>query len=133
MAAIEDGRSSGAITIRRAVGEPSPPTPPLHLLPCKIGCTCDKEENKACKHPAKVDTFFEPVIRKTSEKESGVGRLGDGYSATFRGRPLRGVVMDVADGYTGEVLRNCCKSGGNMQLKEVWECVCVHCVVITSC
>lgn len=77
---------------------------PLHFLPCKINCTCDQEDNRHCRHPANVDTFLEPVIRKIPARESGVGCLGDCYSATFRGRPLRGVLVNVAEGFTGQIL-----------------------------
>lgn len=83
----------------------------FHYLPCKIQCTCDKEEKKSCRHSASVDTFFEPVVRKIPVKKApqvnGVGCLGEGYSATFRGRPLHGVLVNVDEGFTGQVLRKC--------------------------
>lgn len=104
---IIDIRGTGS----RRTAEKTSSTPSIHLLPCKIQCTCDKEENKLCRHPAKVDTFFDPVVRKTPTKENGVGCLGDGYSATFRGRPLRGVLVNIAEGYAGQVLR---KSDGEL-------------------
>lgn len=102
---IKEGRRTG-----------DDPSPSLHLLPCKIQCTCDQEENKFCRHPANVETFFEPVTRKIPAKESGAEYLGDGYSATFRGRPLRGVLVNVADaeGFTGQVLRKC-EEASNME------------------
>lgn len=55
-----------------------------------------------------MDTFFEPVIRKSGAPGNrGLGCPGDdnGYSATFRGRPLRGVLVTVPDDFTGHVLR----------------------------
>ena len=93
----------------------------LHLMPCKIHCTCDKEENTSCRHPASVDTFFDPVMRKTPAKDG----MGEEYSATFRGRPLRGVLLDVAEGYAGQVLR---KSDGHGDLESGME-VCIHCIL----
>lgn len=74
-----------------------------HFLPCKIQCLCSSEEdNKTCRHPAKVDVYFDPVIRTTA-----AGSLGEGYRATFRGRPLRGAILDVPEGFTGAVLKEC--------------------------
>ena len=72
----------------------------LHLLPCTVQCTCDVEEDRDCTHPAKVDKYFDPVIRSNGTKED----RDLGYSATFRGRPLQGALMEVPGGYTGQVL-----------------------------
>ncbi len=83
----------------------------LHYLPCKVECVCDgKEDARPCTHPAKVDTFFDPVMRKAEGGGAGgaAGGVGESYSATFRGRPLEGVLMKVPEGYTGKVL---CESG----------------------
>ena len=80
----------------------------VHLMPCKIKCTCDQEEGKElCRHPANVDTFLDPVIRKIApegSRDNGVECLDEGYSATFRGRPLSGRLVTVPDGYMGRVL-----------------------------
>lgn len=83
----------------------------IHLMPCKIRCTCDQEEGEElCRHPAMVDTFLDPVIRKTAPEGSsnnGVECSNEGYSATFRGRPLRGQLVTVPDGHMGQVLSKC--------------------------
>lgn len=102
---------SSVIKIREGKHAEDRSKPCLHLLPCKIQCTCDQEENRFCRHPANVETFFEPVIRKIPAKENGAECLGDGYSATFRGRPLRGVLVNVAEGFTGQILRKSEHSG----------------------
>lgn len=57
----------------------------LHLLPCTIEHT----------GPAKVDSFF----------KSSICSNGEGLSATFRGRELRGKLVSIPEGYTGLVLQ----------------------------
>ena len=71
--------------------------------------TCDQEEGKElCRHPANVDTFLDPVIRKIApegSRDNSVECLDEGYSATFRGHPLSsGRLVTVPDGYMGRVL-----------------------------
>ena len=80
----------------------------MHLLPCTIQCTCRDRDNKDCKHPAKVDEFFEPVIRKGCAEEGENETLGDIYTGSFRGRPLKGVLVKVPDGYVGQILKKNC-------------------------
>lgn len=70
----------------------------LHLLPCKIECTCDASKESLCTHPAKVDVYLEPVIKRKVENRSTV------YSASFRGRPLQGVSVKIPEGFTGQIL-----------------------------
>ena len=78
----------------------------LHYLPCKVECVCDGEEARPCTHPARVATFFEPVMRKAEKDSDGrtTGVVGERYTATFRGRPLSGISMKVPAGYIGRVL-----------------------------
>ena len=78
----------------------------IHLLPCKIDCTCDNEEKLSCNHSASVSTFFEPVILKTGTQ----GMLGTEYSATLRGRPLCGTIVPMTEGCIGQVLHKCKKT-----------------------
>lgn len=77
-----------------------------HLLPCKVHCSCSSEDEatSSCRHPAKVDVYFDPVIRPTGV---AAGSLSEVQSATFRGRPLSGAVIDVPEGYTGTILKEC--------------------------
>ena len=84
--------SSSDITIRELAQ-----VPPVraHLLPCKVHCKCS-EEDSTCNHPAKVEMYFDPVIRGDPDK---------GYSATMRGRLLRGALLDVPEGCTGKVMK----------------------------
>lgn len=87
----------------------------LHLLPCKIKCTCDnldEDEQRRCTHPAKVDEYFSPIIRKLDK-----GEENNHCTASFRGRPLRGAVMNVPEGYQGVVLRE--NSGEIMEPNQV--------------
>lgn len=99
--------SSQSISIRgcRETSEVS-----LHYLPCKVECDCEGDTSKDAssgrgRRPAEVDCYFEPVIREGS----GTIRLGRESSqvltATFRGRPLKGVEISVPEGYRGVVLR----------------------------
>jgi len=82
----------------------------LHLLPCKVKCTCDAlvdDEQQRCKHAAKVDEYFTPIIRNVNQ-----GDENKQHSASFRGRPLRGVVVNVPEGYKGIVLHDTSNSSG---------------------
>ena len=83
----------------------------LHYLPCKVECKAEGETPKDSssergRREARVDCFFEPVIREGN----GTVRLNKEPSqqvltATFRGRPLKGVEVNVPEGYRGVVLR----------------------------
>lgn len=83
----------------------------LHYLPCKVETDCegdnpkDPSSERRGRRPAEVDSYFEPVIREGS----GTIRMGTESSqvltATFRGRPLKGVEISVPEGYRGVVLR----------------------------
>lgn len=82
----------------------------LHYLPCKVECDCAGDTSKdpsseRGRRPAEVDCYFEPVIREGS----GTIRMGTESSqiltATFRGRPLKGVEIGVPEGYRGVILR----------------------------
>ena len=93
---IHGGRETSAVT--------------LHYLPCQVECDCEGDTSKdpsseRGRRPADVDCYFEPVIREGS----GTIRMGressQVLSATFRGRPLKGVEISVPQGYRGVVLR----------------------------
>ena len=83
----------------------------LHYLPCKVETDCegdtpkDPSSERRGRRPAEVDSYFEPVIREGS----GTIRMGMESSqvltATFRGRPLKGMDISVPEGYRGVVLR----------------------------
>lgn len=82
----------------------------LHCLPCKVETDCEGDTSKdpgaeRGRRPAEVDRYFEPVIREGS----GTIRMGTESSqiltATFRGRPLKGMEISVPEGYRGVVLR----------------------------
>ena len=83
----------------------------LHYLPCKVETDCegdtpkDPSADRRGRRPAEVDCYFEPVIREGS----GTIRMGTESSqvltATFRGRPLKGVEISIPEGYRGVVLR----------------------------
>ena len=82
----------------------------LHYLPCKVECDCEGDTSKDAssergRRPAEVECYFEPVIREGS----GTIRLGressQVFTATFRGRPLKGVEISIPEGYRGVVLR----------------------------
>lgn len=105
---IQVSMQSPVIHIRtpKKSGEDGGTLTSTHLLPCKVKCVCDGEEEVTCSHPAKVDEFFDPVIRTVGSEgeETRTRALGEEYSATFRGRPLRGVLVKIPDGFTGQVL-----------------------------
>ena len=58
---------------------------------------CDGEEATPCTHPARVATYFEPVVRMAGKDGDGktCRGVGERLSATFRGRPLSGVSIKV--------------------------------------
>ena len=80
--------------------------PTVHLLPCKLQCSCEPSDfngKKKCDHLARVQDYFDPVIRGAKGEE--LGTPGGGYTASFRGRPLQGTVLDIPEGYTGAHLQ----------------------------
>ena len=79
----------------------------VHLLPCKIQAV-SRDSEQTAQAPAKVDHFFDPVIRRGNEGGSEV------YTAAFRGRPLQGVEVAVPQGYTGVVLKECSLSNSEV-------------------
>lgn len=109
-AQLNSAQTSTTIIIKETVPPREVAVTPTHFLPCKVKCTCDGE-SKFCNHPAKVDVYFDPVIRTTKSNKSvmkdGVMSLGERCSATFRGRPLQGVLMSVPEGFTGQILQEC--------------------------
>ena len=86
----------------------------VHLLPCKVEC----EGVEGCSS-AKVDTYFAPVIRATNETihlstaKGCDGKPNQVYTATFRGRRLKGVNIAIPDGLTGVMLRELNQSHGD--------------------
>lgn len=98
------------------------PTSSVHLLPCKI--VCDSEDG--C-DPARVDTYFTPVIRPTNEAVNlstatdATGSVSSQvFTAPFRGRGLKGVKVNVPEGFSGYVLRESSQSPADQ--------VCVYCL-----
>lgn len=85
-------------------------TESLHYLPCKVECGVDGDAGQVTtsergRRPAEVDCYFEPVIREGSGSPH-VGRDSPQVlTATFRGRLLKGVEVNVPDGYRGVVLQ----------------------------
>lgn len=98
----------------------------LHYLPCKVECGVEDDVTKETgslntekgRRPAEVDCYFEPVIR------SGSGTINLGreshqiLTATFRGRQLKGVEINVPDGYRGVVLREQSMVSHDSQVSE---------------
>lgn len=87
----------------------------VHLLPCKLHCSCESQDNadeNECSHSARVDEYFAPVIREVEGEERGA--LGGRCTASFRGRPLQGVLLAVPDGYTGALLQEKATKGNNV-------------------
>ena len=108
-----NSRFSNAIYVREGEnGVSNSNDPVLHLLPCKVKCTCDaldENEQRRCRHVAKVDDYFTPIISEVNR-----GDENKQYSASFRGRPLRGAVVDVPEGYRGVVLKD---NGNSSELR----------------
>ena len=106
-----DSSSAHSVINVREASETDCPQLRAHFLPCKVSCTrANKEDvSKTYTHPAKVDVYFDPVIRP----QQSAGCPGEGCSATFRGRPLRGAVLEMPEGYTGRVLKECAEERSN--------------------
>ncbi|KAJ3035470.1 Ribonuclease H2 subunit C [Rhizophlyctis rosea] len=71
---------------------PTPPSTSLHLLPCQIDYS----------GPANVPTYFLVTPTPTTEDHS---QAPSTYDATFRGRGLKGVEVEVPEGYVGFTLK----------------------------
>ncbi len=92
-----------------------PSTSTVHLLPCKVECKGEDDCSSA-----KVDTYFTPTIRPTNETinlSTSAEKQQKVYTATFRGRGLKGVTAAVPDGFTGVVLKEINQSSE----EEVWQ------------
>ena len=85
-----------------------PSTVSLHYLPCKVESGVDGDvqvtTSERGRRPAEVDCYFEPVIRESSGS-SNIDRNSQVLTATFRGRLLKGLEVNVPDGYKGVVLQ----------------------------
>ena len=83
----------------------------LHYLPCKVETDCegdtpkDPSSERRGRRPAEVDSYFEPVIREGSGTIRMSTESSQVLTATFRGRPLKGMEISVPEGYRGVVLR----------------------------
>ena len=108
----EGGHSGQEIRIKSDY--PPPKSSSVHLLPCKVEC----EGVDGC-GPAGVDTYFTPVIRETDETakltvaKEDRGDMNQVYTATFRGRRLKGVKVKVPEGFSGCVLKEPNQSHGD--------------------
>lgn len=84
--------------------------PSIHLLPCRVECDGVRDEGGEGCTPAKVDAYFAPVIRESNERIqiSTIDKeLSPVYSATFRGRRLKGIKVSIPNGFVGCVLKEC--------------------------
>ncbi len=83
----------------------------LHLLPCKVECV---SEEGVCS--AKVTDFFTTVQRLSTETvtlSTANREAHQVYTATFRGRGLKGVRVSVPDHSAGVVLKEINHSSQN--------------------
>ena len=93
--------------------------PSVHLLPCRVECDGVRDEVGEGCGPAKVDTYFAPVIRESNERirlsttASKDEELSPVYSATFRGRRLKGVKVNTPNGFVGCILKETNPSHGD--------------------
>ena len=120
---ISSEPTPSVITIKESIrngvsSEKSSNLSSVHLLPCTIPCSCSgNRDGPYCSHPAKVDEYFDPIIiRNGEEQPKGDASLDGGdYNATFRGRPLKGVSLQLPRGYGGKIL---CESQNNISMEE---------------
>ncbi|XP_062509055.1 ribonuclease H2 subunit C-like [Corticium candelabrum] len=82
MDAVVDG-----VSLERAL---SAPQPSVHLLPCAINTD----------GPCKVDQYFNTTFQANADSD----KLTD-FTASFRGRPLRGEDITLPHGFTAIILR----------------------------
>lgn len=70
----------------------------VHLLPCSVRCKEEAEIDKG-EAAARVEEYLVPTIRE--DEANGDSMKSEGYSASFRGRPLVGIKVQVPDGFSG--------------------------------
>lgn len=86
--------ATGDVTISQAAISSCPETKRVHLMACEV----DHDGE------ASVSSYFDTSVREEG-KNSGVQNGDTALSASFRGRSLKGSVINLPAGYTGYVMK----------------------------